>query len=247
MMGSERDAGSNPVDLTVSALILAGGLGERMGGEPKAFLQTGGVTLLERVVDQARNHAGQVIVGLPGGRVGQGRSLLGDRAVVIPGGETRQGTFMNALDVSGGEIVVVHDVARPFASTTLWKAVISGARDHGAAAPAIAVPARDSLATRDGEWLGSPVDREGIVAIQTPYAFRRTVLDRALAAADGGSWAETSVTTLVTKSGQRVFLVAGEDANTKVTFAADWEDARLRMSEAQAEPTRAAKSSTREL
>jgi len=246
-MGSETATPPTSSEVNVSALILAGGVGERMGGRPKAFLQAGAGTLLERVVDQARQHADEVIVGLPAGSVGQGSVLLRDRAVVVRGGETRQETFTNALNVSGGEIVVIHDVARPFAPSALWKAVIAGARNHGGAAPAITVPVRDSLATREGEWLGPPLDREGIVAIQTPYAFRRPVLDRALAAADSESWAETSVTTLVTKSGQQVFLVPGDDANSKVTFAGDWEQARLRILGAQDDPTSIARSSTREL
>lgn len=246
-MRSEGDERRDLVDGPVSALILAGGLGERMGGQPKAFLQAHGETLLERVVGQARDHAGEVIVGLPEGLIDDGKTLLGDRAIVIRGGETRQHTFRNALNASGGEIVVIHDVARPFASSRLWRAVIAGARDHGGAAPAISLPVRDSLATRDGEWLGPAVDREGIVAIQTPYAFRRTVLDRAMAAADRGSWAEASVTTLVTKSGQGVFLVPGDDANIKVTFSGDWEEAQLRLLDAQGLPTSAAKSRTREL
>jgi 2-C-methyl-D-erythritol 4-phosphate cytidylyltransferase len=238
---------SQPIGDEVSALILAGGMGLRMGGQPKALLEAGGETLLERAVRQARDHAAQVIVGLPEELVDEGMRILGDLAIVTRGGATRQLTFRTALARSSGGIVVVHDVARPFASGGLWAAVVEGARQHGAAAPALALQTRDSLALDDEGWLGPSVDRERVVSIQTPYAFRSSVLDRAVAAADGAGWDETSVTTLVTRSGQRVFLVPGEADNSKVTFEEDWDDAKRRITAGHGAPTRAAKSSTREL
>lgn len=234
-------------DHQVSAIILAGGMGERMGRQPKALLQAGGQTLLERVVMQAKDHATQVIVGLPDEVLEQCEKILGGRAIVTAGSETRQGTFRNTLALATGSIVVIHDVARPFASSQLWETVIAGARDHGAAAPTVPLPARDSLAMRHGRWLGAPLDRDRIVAIQTPYAFRRSILDRAMAAAGETGANETSVTTLVTRIGERVLLVPGEDTNSKVTFEEDWVDARRRISGSQDEPTSSAKSRTREL
>lgn len=223
-------AGPVSAKADVSALILAGGRGERLGGRPKALLEAGGETLLERVVTQAEAHASHIVVGLPAELVATGGNLLGARAMVITGGETRQGTFRNAFDKSGGDIVVVHDVARPFASPQLWEAVIAGAREHGAAAPAVALPVRDSLAVREGDWLGSPVDREALVAIQTPYAFHRSMLVEVLDAADANGWVENSVTTLVKLSGRRVALVPGEAGNTKVTVDQDWDEAARRIS-----------------
>jgi 2-C-methyl-D-erythritol 4-phosphate cytidylyltransferase len=231
----------------VSAIILAGGMGVRMGGQPKALLQAHGQTLLERVVIQAGDHASEVIVGLPQEVMSRGKAILGDRAILARGGETRQATFQNTLALATGEIVVIHDVARPFASGVLWDAVIAGAREHGAAAPVVPIPVRDSIAMRDGEWLGAPVDRDRIVSIQTPYAFRRSILEWALAAANETGGNETSVTTLVTRIGHRVLLVPGENANTKVTFEEDWLDAQRRISESQGAATSSAKSRTREL
>ncbi|HJQ78194.1 MAG TPA: 2-C-methyl-D-erythritol 4-phosphate cytidylyltransferase [Acidimicrobiia bacterium] len=230
MIDSGRDAKpSAPRTETVSALILAGGSGERLGGKPKALLRAGDETLLARVVSQARDHASEVIVGLPAGLVATGKDILGSRAEVIAGGETRQATFLETFARSTGDIVVIHDVARPFASARLWMAVIDGARDHGGAAPVVPLPVRDSLAMREGSWLGSPVEREGLVSIQTPYAFRRPVLSRALSTAAERGWMESSVTTLVTRSGQRVLLVPGDPENTKVTFQEDWDEAEDRF------------------
>jgi 2-C-methyl-D-erythritol 4-phosphate cytidylyltransferase len=229
----------------VSAIILGGGMGARMGGRPKALLQAGGQSLLERAVDQASDHATEVIVGLPDEILANGEHLVGDRAIVVRGGETRQETLGETLGLATGEIVVIHDVARPFATDRLWEAVIAGARLHGAAAPTVPVPARDSLAMRDGEWLGTPVDRDQIVSIQTPYAFRHALLRRAMNA-EGRTGEETSTTTLVTRIGEGVFLVPGEPGNDKVTFEDDWLDAERRIL-AQAAATREARSRTREL
>lgn len=209
----------------VSVLILGGGRGTRMGGTPKAMLSLEGHTLLERGVDTARRFADHVIVGLPSELVADGRALVGERATVLAGGDTRQETLDNLLAPVATRLVLIHDVARPFTSDALWQRVLAAGGLHGAAAPLLPVPARDSMATIDGDWLGEPVDRNNVGLIQTPYLFSTEELRAAIVQAKADEVEETSVTTLVTRLGGRIAVVAGDPDNIKITYQEDWDRA----------------------
>lgn len=213
---------SDPTEGT-SALILAGGDGQRMGGVDKAFLECNGLTLLERAVNQASRFAVQILVGLPQRQVERGRSLIGSDADIYAGGATRQGTFEILLEKARCDLVLVHDVARPLGTDHLFSRVISEARMHGAAAPCVSVGGRDSLALTERGYLGAPVDRARLVAIQTPYVFSKEILVSAVELARKNRVTETSVTTLVAAVGKPVRLVEGEETNLKITYPEDWD------------------------
>jgi 2-C-methyl-D-erythritol 4-phosphate cytidylyltransferase len=68
----------------------------------------------------------------------------------------------------------------------------------------------------DGRVVGT-VDREGLVAVQTPQAFAADALRRAHA---GGAEA-TDDAALVEAAGGRVMVVPGDPANTKITLRTD--------------------------
>lgn len=209
--------------MSVSALVLAGGSGERLESFPKAFLTAGGETLLERVVRQLTPLVDDVVVGLPADRVDEGRELVGASARVFRGGVTRQATIETLLDQATGDFILVHDVARPLASNELFERVIETAKLDGAAAAALWSVVRDSMALADGDILGEPLDRAQIVSVQTPCVFSRSLLEKALAQADDEGWVDTGIATLVARAGGLVRLVEGEESNLKITYPEDWE------------------------
>lgn len=217
-----------------SVLILAGGEGNRLGGTAKAFLEVDGTTLLERCVAQACRLVEEVVVGLPAAEVDRGKALVGESAIVVPGGETRQATFERVLAHVKHPIVVIHDVARPLASDELFRLVLEEVNLKGAVAPVLSLDERDSLALLDDGQIGDPVDRRRLVAIQTPYGFSRELLEEALGHARENGLVTSSVTTLVRESGHPVFVIAGEPENVKITYPADWDWVRSKISEADA-------------
>ena len=211
--------------MNVTGLIAAAGEGERLGGQPKAFLELAGSTLLARAVALLAPHCSQVLAGVRPRDIEPARRLIGQRAQVLAGGATRQATLANLMAVATGDILLLHDVARPFASAALVSSVLAAAVEYGAAAPVLSVETRDSLAVREGDWLGNALPRERVIATQTPYAFRRGLLEQAYAQAAAEGWEDTSTTALLTRAGIAVRLVPGEDTNWKITYIGDLEKA----------------------
>ena len=223
--------------MRVTAIIAAGGRGQRFGGAvPKQLVVIGGRSLLERSVALFLAHAeiAEVVVALPADLVVHPPPYLvgAPKPVrIVAGGARRQDSVLNgfrAADERSG-VIVVHDAARPFASAGLVSRTIAAAVECGAAVAALA--ARDTVKeaapaaramglAQTGHDVLRTLPRESIFLAQTPQAFRRDVLRDALALADAGGDA-TDEATLAERAGHIVRIVEGEPANMKVTTAED--------------------------
>lgn len=206
---------------TVAAILVAAGSGQRLGAAvPKAFVPVAGRTLLEHAAARftASAAVGTVVVVAPPTHLAPAAELVG--LPVVPGGATRQDSVacgLAAID-DAVEIVLVHDVARPFVPAAVIAAVVDAVR-QGADAVVPVVPVHDTIRRLgpDGELAGV-VDRSSLVAIQTPQGFRREVLAAAHADAPGGV---TDDAALIEARGGRVVAVPGSDESFKVTTRAD--------------------------
>ena len=214
----------------VAAIIVAGGRGERFGSDrPKQFLEVRGLSLLQRSVDAflASPHVDEVIVVLPPDFVERPHDVLlfDDRRVrIVAGGARRQDSVAAGYDAvtSECEVVLVHDAARPFVTDELIGRAVDAAGTHGAAI--VALPARDTI-KRGVAWDGAmriaeTLPRESIHLAQTPQAFRRDVLGRAVALGRAGTEA-TDEAALAEAAGVPVVLVEGDPHNIKITTPAD--------------------------
>jgi 2-C-methyl-D-erythritol 4-phosphate cytidylyltransferase len=209
------------------ALIVAAGSGERLGASrPKAFVVLGGETLLERAL-RAVGEAGidEVVVALPPGE----RAPEGVRGV--PGGAVRSASVRAALAGSEGDPVLVHDAARPLAPPDLFRAVLEELTSSGADAVVAAAPVTDTIKRADGGEVLETLDRSTLWAVQTPQAFRREALDRALDVDDDTLAAATDDAWLVERAGGRVRVVPGPRENLKVTTPADLRTAEMLLAE----------------
>ncbi len=83
-----------------------------------------------------------------------------------------------------GELVAIHDAARPFVSESVITAALTAAAATGAAAPAVPVKDTVKMADPSGRVLDTP-DRATLYAVQTPQCFRRALYTQALAAVTG--------------------------------------------------------------
>jgi 2-C-methyl-D-erythritol 4-phosphate cytidylyltransferase len=195
---------------TVWVIVVAAGSGSRFGG-PKQYEPLGGRRVLDWSIEAARTVAdGIVLVVAPE----HARRTEPGVDAVVAGGATRSGSVRAGLAAVPAEadVVVVHDGARPLAGRALFRTVVAAVRD-GAAAALPAVPVIDSLRHRRG----GAVDRNDLVAVQTPQAFAAA----ALRSAHDGEPEATDDASLVEAAGGKVVVVDGSPANVKVTHPAD--------------------------
>jgi 2-C-methyl-D-erythritol 4-phosphate cytidylyltransferase/2-C-methyl-D-erythritol 2,4-cyclodiphosphate synthase len=215
----------------VTAIIAAGGAGKRLGASvPKQLLEIGGRPILQQTVDAFVSHPriSEVIVALPAALASAPPPWLSG-VKVIAGGETRQASVANAFDVVAGDsqIVLVHDAARPFVGAEVISRAIDGAHVHGAAI--VAVPVHDTVKRVDrsnaAPVIVETLSRDTIYMAQTPQAFKRDVLAKAVAVGRSGIEA-TDEAALAERAGYSVHVVPGDAANVKITTAADLDAAR---------------------
>lgn len=144
-------------------------------------------------------------------------AALGPHPVdVVAGGEHRSESVRNGVFATGSEVVLVHDAARPLASSGLADAVAAAALQYGAAVPV--VPVVDSV-KRAADGRLESIDRSGLVRTQTPQGARRDILVEALAAARGTPFTDEAA--LLESRGVPVATVPGDARNMKVTEPAD--------------------------
>ncbi|PYE51092.1 2-C-methyl-D-erythritol 4-phosphate cytidylyltransferase [Deinococcus yavapaiensis] len=199
--------------MSVAALVPAAGSGTRLGKGPKAFVTVGGKTLLARAVEALRGHVDEVVVATPDG------SDAPRGARVIRGGGTRQETVERLLRATNADFVLIHDAARPFLPSRVVHDVLAGARVQGAAT--VALPVADTLVRgADNAW-GELVSRAGLWAVQTPQAFRRTLILEAHEAARREDFEATDDASLVARLDRPVRLVEGDARLFKVTTPSD--------------------------
>lgn len=196
-----------------SAIVVAGGRGDRFGA-PKQFLTVGGRRLVDHAVAAAGAVCDEVVVVLPDDRGWDGEPV----AAVVAGGDTRSESVRAGLAAVDPEteIVVVHDAARPLASTGLFELVIDTVR-AGADGAVPALEVVDTIKRVDGARVIETVARVGLVAVQTPQAFRASTLRRAHEASTDA----TDDAALMEAAGGSVVVVAGEPTNLKITTVAD--------------------------
>lgn len=161
---------------------------------------------------------------------------------LIEGGGTRQQSVHNAVRAAAGDFVLVHDAARPLLSSDLIARVVQAALRDGAAIAAL--PVSDTVksvaekTSKNGRIVvNETLKRETIWLAQTPQVFRRAVLQEALERAESDGFSGTDCASLVERlldeSGAAlhpVTVVAGEERNFKVTYAADLQRAAALLS-----------------
>jgi 2-C-methyl-D-erythritol 4-phosphate cytidylyltransferase/2-C-methyl-D-erythritol 2,4-cyclodiphosphate synthase len=211
--------------MNVTALIVAAGSGSRMGdGLPKQYRRIGGKSVLAHAVDAMACHPaiGAVRVVIGEGQDGLAAEALAGRdvGVAIIGGPERADSVRAGLAAIEGDIVLVHDAARPFCPPAIIDRLLGALEGDDAAVPVL--PVADTLARAEGA-LGDPVDRGALVRVQTPQAFRLERLIDAYSHWSGPS--PTDESTVVRAAGSRVALVEGDPSLEKLTTAADWERA----------------------
>jgi 2-C-methyl-D-erythritol 4-phosphate cytidylyltransferase len=152
-----------------------------------------------------------------------------DKILFVHGGATRQESvrlgveaLSEALEGESGAsdltCVLIHDGARCCVSQDIISRVVAGVREYGAVTAAVPVP--DTLTKVQEGLLSSPVDREGVWAVQTPQGFLLGELRSAHYAAKVDRFEALDDASVVARL-RPVRVVAGDRFNIKVTHPDD--------------------------
>jgi 2-C-methyl-D-erythritol 4-phosphate cytidylyltransferase len=203
-------------------IIAAAGMGSRLGrDEPKALVLLAGRPLISWTLDATGSIPfAQRRVAVPPGRENRFEAAIGGRAGIVAGGESRAASVRRAfesLNADPGDLVCIHDAARPFVSSAEVLSVIEAAEATGAAIAA--VPVVDTLKRVEAARIVATLDRTNLFAAATPQVFRAEVLARAFADARDA----TDEAALVEGLGVTVAVVAVSRLAFKVTTPEDLE------------------------
>jgi 2-C-methyl-D-erythritol 4-phosphate cytidylyltransferase/2-C-methyl-D-erythritol 2,4-cyclodiphosphate synthase len=212
-------------------VLVAAGRGRRMGETDKLWIEELGRPIWRWSLDAllAVSDLALVAVVVPADAMARFESALPpgatDRCRLIAGGEARADSVRAGLEaladagVGDATVVLVHDAARPAASSALMEAVAAAATGGAAAIPV--VPIHDTVKRLADGQATETVDRTDLAAAQTPQAASLGILRAALDAARSQSWEPTDEAAALAAIGVPVRAVAGEPGNRKLTSAED--------------------------
>jgi 2-C-methyl-D-erythritol 4-phosphate cytidylyltransferase len=211
------------------AILVAAGSGARLGGNrPKAFVGLAGRPLLAESLERLDRSDwvdAMIVVAPPEWEepaILLAEELVASKVVaVVTGGRTRAESVRAALAEVPQEaiVVLVHDAARPLVDDVVIERVLGGlAAGVDGVVPGLAVS--DTVKRVEGGLVAETVERDTLVAVQTPQAF---VADRLRAAYAADLAGATDCASLVERAGGRVAVVEGDPRLAKVTTQDDLE------------------------
>lgn len=203
--------------MSVWVVVVAAGSGARFGS-PKQLARLGDRRVVDHAVATARSVGTGVVLVRP-----PDADWTVPGVITVAGGATRSASVRAGLAAvpADAEIVVVHDAARPLASTDLYARVVDAVRAGAdGAVPGLAIADTVKRVDAAGSVVAT-IPRDELVAVQTPQAFRAATLRAAHAVAPEG----TDDAAVVEAAGGRVVVVPGSAENFKITDPGDLERA----------------------
>lgn len=210
----------------VVAVVAAAGQGTRLGAEvPKAYVELGGRTLLERSVATMSQVADHVVVVVSPDMEARARSALAGFAVqFVHGGAERADSIYAALNAISLDdaCVLVHDAARALTPVSMVSRV-ADAVVGGAPAVVPVVPVSDTVKRVAGDVVEETLDRSVLRAAQTPQGFDLRLLREANEKylAEKPSFVATDDASLMEWFGVPVTTVEGDALAFKITTPLD--------------------------
>lgn len=212
-----------------SAIILAGGRGKRMGADiSKQFILINEKPILyytlKRFIDN--ENIDEVVLVLPEDEIEYCKEEILKKYKlkvnkIVCGGKERQDSVLNALrTIENGDIVLIHDGARPFVSDKMILDGINFAKEFKAVAPGV-MP-KDTIKVKDKNGFSKEtLKREELVAIQTPQIFDYNLILSCHEKVKLQNISVTDDTMVVESFGNKVFVYDGEYTNIKITTPED--------------------------
>ncbi len=228
----------------VFGVILAGGMGSRMGNieKPKQYLKIAGKPVIIYTIEKffVHNEFEKIIVLCPSTWISHTRGLVkqyfcdDSKIVVTQGGATRNETIMKSIDyiesnygLEEDTVIVTHDSVRPFVTYRIIKDNIENALKYGACDTVI--PATDTIVeSLDNSCISDIPDRRVMYQGQTPQSFKAKMLkEHYLSLSKEEKEILTDAAKICVIKGEKVHLVQGEVSNIKITYTYDLKVAEI--------------------
>ncbi len=207
--------------MITAAIIVAAGRGTRAGGgTPKQWQPLAGRRVADWTIDRFKGQVDHIVLVLSEDDQSAWSEFEGTNLILAAGGQDRAASVRNGLNALADldiKHVLIHDVARPCATTELIQSVLSALKASPAAAPGLAVT--DALWTGDGRVVTGTQDRTGLFAAQTPQGFHYDAIVSAHATHPGGAADDVEV---ARAAGLDVAIVPGDADNLKITRPEDF-------------------------
>ena len=214
----------------ILVIIPASGKGSRYGSAlPKQLLPFGATTILEHTIEKFKHTKFTIDICLIIHDINDTlyHSIHQKVQYCVEGGAERQVSISNAILSDFApmyDIIAVHDAVRPLVSCTLIEELISQTMEKGAVIPAL--PIKDTLKTFSDNRITATLNRESILAVQTPQVFHSSVIISSYRTALSSKELFTDDSSLVEYSGHPVYYIQGE-TNIKITTPSDYQYANF--------------------
>jgi 2-C-methyl-D-erythritol 4-phosphate cytidylyltransferase len=221
------------------AVILSAGSGVRFNSTvPKQFLLLNGKPVIHYSLErfQKSDSVDSILVVSSPDNMDKTKELCSGFSKVmdvIAGGKRRQDSVWNGLEwinknAKGCRLVLIHDAARPLFSSALMNELIAAAGEHGAAIPVI--PTNDTIKEKEVDVIKRTLERDSLVRVQTPQVFDLGKIHAAYSKFPKEQTA-TDDAFVAEFFGIKVYTVAGEAGNIKITDPVDLKIAELLLKE----------------
>lgn len=208
----------------ISAVINCAGNGCRFGRN-KMLAKINGEPLLAHTVRQFKKSKkiDEIVVTAQKKDIPKYKKILkkvDGQVKVVVGGTERAISAYNGVRKARGEIVLIHDGARPFVPVWLIDKVAEETLKTGAVMAA--VMANTCIKLIEDHWVKDSLPRHKTWLGQTPHGFRRELILKAYKRAmKEGFLCLADDCELVMRLGEKVKVVPGDEINIKITVPHD--------------------------
>ncbi len=208
----------------VSAVILAAGSSTRFGGHDKLMADIAGKRVLHRAVDVflSMPEVDELIIVTQSARVDYIRQMFmhNGKISVTEGGSCRNLSALNGVMASSGELLLIHDGARPFIDADVVKSCLNALTTNTAVAAA--AHAIDTIKLTDENGIvTTTTQRSNTWLTLSPQCFHREVYLSAYGDVDYTLPEFTDCCSVLEKYGERIQLVECPRTNIKITTQDD--------------------------
>lgn len=222
----------------VSTLIVSAGVGERMRSSlPKPYIKIGNTPILGLTLNifENKEEIEEIVLVVHKEWISYAKDEIVTKfnfkkvKNIVAGGDKRQDSVKAGLDFITGEFVLIHDGVRPFVEASLIDVLLREVQKYKAVIPCVNI--EDTVKEVREGFVSCTLDREKLRLVQTPEAFRTSIIKKAYEEAYKSGYYGTDCASLVERMGVKVKVVKGSSYNIKITTKEDlvWAERIMKM------------------